>query len=75
VIKLALTLSAALALAQPVSRAGADTPRTARAKPSSFVPHAATTRHVYGAPIEPAIVGHIKHSRGKRKPQRPSSGS
>jgi hypothetical protein len=51
-----LAALAAIMLAQPLLAAG-DKPADS-AKPSSFVPHPHTNHHVYGAPIEPAIVGH-----------------
>jgi hypothetical protein len=45
-----------------------------RPKPSSFIPHARTSNHVYGAPIHPAIVGHSKVSHHKHTlRKRPSS--
>jgi len=36
-----------------------------RAKSSSFVPHPHSSNHVYGAPMQPAIVGHSKVSNHK----------
>lgn len=62
----AFTLAhAAIALAAGVT---ADAP----AKPSSFVPHPHSNSHVYGTPIQPAIVGHSKTSRHKHTPKKPS---
>jgi hypothetical protein len=51
-----LAALAAVMLVQPVLAAGDKAADSA--KPSSFVPHPRTNHHVYGAPIEPAIVGH-----------------
>jgi hypothetical protein len=62
----ALAALAAVMLVQPVL---ADT----AAKPSSFVPHPRTNHHVYGAPIEPAIVGHGKSAHRKNAPKKQSS--
>ena len=51
----------------------ADTRSTdSRAKPSSFVPHTHSNTHVYGAPIQPAVVGHSHH---KLTPKKGSSGA
>ena len=43
-------------------------------KSSSFVPHARSNNHVYGAPIHPAILGHAKVSSHKHAQKKPSSG-
>jgi hypothetical protein len=61
-----LAALAAVTLAQPVL---ADT----AAKPSSLVPHPHTNHHVYGAPIEPAIVGRGKSAHHKNAPKKRSS--
>jgi hypothetical protein len=45
----------------------------AGAKPSSFVPHPHTNNHVYGAPLQPAIVGHSKTSHHKQTQKTRSS--
>jgi hypothetical protein len=59
--KIALAILAAIVLVQPaLSDAGA--PTNSGAKPSSFVPHSHTNNHVYGSPIQPAIVGHARTS-------------
>jgi hypothetical protein len=44
-----------------------------RAKPNSFVPHPHTNSHIYGAPIQPAIVGHARTSHHKQTPKNRSS--
>jgi hypothetical protein len=63
--KFAISVLAAIALVQPaLSVAGVQSTHTA-AKPTSFVPHAHTNHHVYGSPIEPAIVGHARTSHHK----------
>jgi hypothetical protein len=48
----------ALTLMSPVLSMAADNPPAAGAKPSSFAPHPHANHHVYGSPIQPAIVGH-----------------
>jgi len=72
--KLAAVLAIA-ALMQPVlSAAGAST--DSRSKPSSFVPHAHTNNHVYGSPIQPAIMGHSQsHQNQKHAPLKKRSSS
>jgi hypothetical protein len=68
--KFALTVLAGVTLVQP---ALAVAPTDAHAKPNSFVPHPHTNHHVYGAPIEPAIVHHGKSSHHKHAPKKRSS--
>jgi hypothetical protein len=63
--KFAITVLAAV-LVQPALSVAGD-------KPSSFVPHTHTNHHVYGAPIEPALVGHAKTSHHKHAPKKRSS--
>jgi hypothetical protein len=61
--KFAIAVLAAAALVQPVLSVAGD-------KPSSFVPHPHSNNHVYGSPIQPAIVGRAKishHSNAPRK--------
>ena len=48
-------------------------PRECGTKPNSYVPAPYTNRHVYGAPIHPAIAGHAKYSHRKHAPKKPSS--
>jgi hypothetical protein len=69
--RFAIAVLAAVALGQPALSVAGDNPTNA--KPSSFVPHPHTHRHVYGAPIQPAIVGHAKTSHHKHTPKKRSS--
>lgn len=62
--KFALAVLAAVVLVQPVLSA-VSAPTNSGAKPSSFVPHSHTNNHVYGSPIQPAIVGHGRNSHQK----------
>jgi hypothetical protein len=71
--KFAISLLAVLTLTQTALPAAADRPTCGGEKTSSFVPHAHTSRHVYGAPIGPAIVGHAKASHHRHAPKKPSS--
>ncbi len=73
--KFVITVLAAVALAQPaLSITGVKpTDSDAKPKPSSFVPHPHTHHHVYGAPLQPAIVGHAKTSHHKQAPKKRSS--
>jgi hypothetical protein len=73
--KFALAMLAAVALVQPALSA-AVAPTDSGAKPSSFVPHSHANNHVYGSPIQPAIVGHGRtpHQRHVQK-KRSSSGA
>jgi len=70
--KFAIAVLAAVTLAQSAPSVAGNNPTDSRAKPSSFVPHAHTTHHVYGAPMQPAIVGHAKTSHHKRVPKKQS---
>jgi hypothetical protein len=67
----AITVLAAV-LVQPALSA-TDKSTDSRPKPSSLVPHPHTNSHVYGAPIQPAIVGHSKTSHHKHTPKKPSA--
>jgi hypothetical protein len=49
-----------LALLCPLACAAADRPAATHPKAASFVPHAQSKHHVYGAPIAQPIVGHAK---------------
>jgi hypothetical protein len=71
--KYALTLLAAVTLAQPALSASADEPGGCDTKTSSFVPHTHTSHHVYGAPIQPAILRHGKTSHRRHTPKKRSS--
>jgi hypothetical protein len=66
-LKVAMIVLAA-ALVQPALSAVGDKPIGTGATPTSFVPHPHTSRHVYGAPIQPAIVGHAKTSHRRHAP-------
>ena len=71
--RLAITVLAAVTLVQPALSVAGDKPTDSTAKPNSFVPHPHTNHHVYGAPIQPAIVGHAKTSHHKHAPKKRSS--
>jgi hypothetical protein len=71
--KYALTLLTAVALAQPALSVAADNPSGCDAHASSFVPHPHTSQHVYGTPIQPAILGHRKSSHLNHTPKKRSS--
>jgi hypothetical protein len=71
--KFAIAVLAAITLMQPALSVAGDKATDSRAKPSSFVPHPRTSHHVYGAPIQPAIVGHAKSSHNKHTPKKRSS--
>jgi hypothetical protein len=68
--KFAVAVLAAIALLQPALSVGGVQSTNSGAKPSSFVPHPHTKHHVYGAPIEPAIVGHARTSHHKHAPKK-----
>jgi hypothetical protein len=70
--RFAFTALAVFTLAQPALSVPGDKSTDSRAKPSSFVPHAQTNSHVYGAPIGPPVVGHSKVSHQKASGQRPT---
>jgi hypothetical protein len=70
--RFAIAVLAAVALVPPALSVAGE-PTDAGAKPSSLVPHPHTHRHVYGAPIQPAIVGHAKTSHHKHTPKKRSS--
>jgi hypothetical protein len=69
--RLAIFLLAAVTLMLSAWSLAGNQSTDAAAKPSSFVPHPHTNSHVYGAPIQPAVVGHSnvshhKHMQNKR---------
>jgi hypothetical protein len=66
IIVLAAITVAGTALAATDGKTG-DT----RTKPSSFVPHPRSNRHVYGTPIQAPIVGRAK-AHHKSTPQKPA---
>jgi hypothetical protein len=63
----------AVTFVQPTLSVAGDSPTDSHAKPNSFVPHPHTSSHVYGAPIQPALVGHSKTSHQKHTPKKRSS--
>jgi hypothetical protein len=67
-----IALAAATLMQSALSVAG-DKSTDSSPKPSSFVPHPHTNTHVYGAPIQPAVVGHSKVSHHKHTPKKRSS--
>jgi hypothetical protein len=68
-----VSIALAAALMQSALSIAADGSES-RAKPSSFVPHPHTKSHVYGSPIQPAVVGHSKASHHKNTSKKqPSS--
>jgi hypothetical protein len=71
--KFVIAVLAAVTLVQPALSVAGVKPADSGAKPSSFVPHPHTNHHVYGAPIQPAIVGHGKTSHHKHAPKKRSS--
>jgi hypothetical protein len=70
--KFAIAVLAAVTLVQPALSVAGDKPTDSGGKPSSYVPHH-TKHHVYGSPIQPAIVGHAKTSHHKHAPKKRSS--
>jgi hypothetical protein len=73
VTKFVITMLAAVALAQSALSVAGVKPTDSGAKPSSCVPHPHTKNHVYGAPIQPAVVGHAKTAHHKHAPKKRSS--
>lgn len=70
-MKFAIIVLAAAALMQSAPSVAADK-SDAPPKPSSFVPHAHTNSHVYGSPIQPAVVSHSSVSHHKHTPKKRS---
>jgi hypothetical protein len=68
--RFAFIVLAAVALMQSALSVAGDKPTDSSAKPSSFVPHSHSNTHVYGTPIQPAIVGHAKTSHHKPTPKK-----
>ena len=58
--KIAITVLAAITLAGSTVSAASGAPIDSGSKPSSFAPQPHSNDHIYGAPIEPPIVGHAK---------------
>jgi hypothetical protein len=71
--KFAITVLTAVTLVQPALSVAGDKPTDSAAKTNFYVPHPHTNHHVYGAPIQPAIVGHAKTSHHKHAPKKRSS--
>jgi hypothetical protein len=71
--KFVIAVLAAVALVQPVLSVAGVKPTDSGAKPSSFVPRPHTSHHVYGAPIQPAIVGRGKTSHHRHAPKKRAS--
>jgi hypothetical protein len=71
--RFATIVLAAVTLLQPAWSVAGDKGTDSRAKPNSLVPHPHTNTHVYGAPIQPAIVGHAKTSHHKQTLKKRSS--
>ena len=70
--KFAIAVLAAVTLAQSAPSSAGDKPTGLGPKPNSYIPHSQTKHHVYGAPIQPAIVGHAKTSHHKHAPTKQS---
>jgi hypothetical protein len=60
--KIAITVLAAITLAGSTVSVASGEPIDSGSKPSSFAPQPHSNDHIYGAPIEPPIVGHAKAS-------------
>jgi hypothetical protein len=71
--KYALTLLAAVALAQAALSVAGNKPSACDGTTSSFVPHAHSSQHVYGTPIQPAILHHRKTTHHPYAPKKRSS--
>jgi hypothetical protein len=71
--KFAIIVLATATLMQAALSVAGDKSTDSRAKPNSFVPHPYTHHHVYGAPIQPPVVGRAKTSHRKQAPKKRSS--
>jgi hypothetical protein len=71
--KFAIAVLTAVTLVQPALSVAGVNLTDSGAKPNSYVPHPHTHHHVYGAPIQPAIMGHAKTSHHKHAPKKRSS--
>jgi hypothetical protein len=67
-------LTATMIAAAALSVAGAAT-SGAGSKPSSYVPQTGTHSHIYGTPIQPPILGHVKPSHHKHTRMKSSTGA
>jgi hypothetical protein len=72
--KFAIGLIAAVALVQSALSLAGEKLGDSRAKPNSYVPHPHSKRHVYGAPMQPAIAGHSRTSHHTHTPKKPPDG-
>jgi hypothetical protein len=70
--KFAIAVLAAVTFVQPALTYAGDKPNGSHAAPTSFVPNPHAQSHVYGTPIQPAIVGHAKTSHQKHTPKKRS---
>jgi hypothetical protein len=71
--KIAITVLVAITFAGSTVSVASGEPTGSGSKPSSYAPQPHSNDHIYGAPIEPAIVGHAKashhnHVQNKRSP-------
>ena len=71
--KFGVIVLATVTLVQATLSVAGDKSGDSRAKPNSFVPHPHTNSHVYGSPMQPAIVGHARTSHHKQTPKKRSS--
>jgi hypothetical protein len=71
---IATAVLAAIALSASTPTFADGKPNGSRRPPSSYAPGPHTTRHVYGSPIEPRIVGHAPASPRKHAPTKQSPG-
>jgi hypothetical protein len=71
--KFAIAVLSAVTLVHPALSAAGDKSTDSRAKPSSFVPHPHTQTHVYGSPIQSAVVGHSAAPHHKHTPKKRGS--
>ena len=60
--KIAITVLAAITLAGSAVSAASGEPAASGSKASSYAPQPHSNEHIYGAPIDPPIVGHAKAS-------------
>jgi hypothetical protein len=60
--KIAIAVFAAITLAASTVSVASGEPIDSGSKPSSFAPRPYSNDHIYGAPIEPSIVGRAKAS-------------
>ena len=69
----AVVVLAAITLAGPALSVADDQSTELCAQAEFFCPHPHSSRHVYGSPIGPPIVGHAKTSHRKHAAKSPSS--